>query len=246
MIIAEGKARIYVERVNEKGPGKVEGVFYNREMVFNRDSTIFLLHNIHVRNALDALAATGIRGIRMILEEGVETVINDRDPRAYELIKKNVELNGIQARVENRDANSLMAEERFDYVDIDPFGSPVEFIDIALRSGRIIGVSATDTATLSGSNSRIERRYLAKVSTRGNHEVGIRVLLGYVARMAVRFDLGIKPIFSFWRKHAYRVYFRVVRGSGAAKRTLANVKTTDIGGPLWIADIHDFEFLRKA
>ncbi len=246
MIVTEGKARIYVERVNEKGPGKVEGVFYNREMVFNRDSTIFLLHNLHVRNALDALAATGIRGIRMIIEEGVETVINDRDPGAYELIKKNVELNGIRARVENKNANSIMAEERFDYVDIDPFGSQVEFLDIALRSGRIIGVSATDTATLSGSNSRIERRYLAKVSTRGNHEVGVRVLLGYIARMAARFDLGIKPIFSFWRKHAYRVYFRVVRGSGAAKKTLGNVKTTEIGGPLWISEIHDLEFLRKA
>ncbi len=247
MIIQEGRARIFVENINEKGPGRIQGVFYNREMVFNRDSTIFLLKNLGVRNALDATAATGVRGIRMILEASVNTVINDSDSHAYEIILKNVELNGIRARVENRDANSLMAENRYDYVDIDPFGSPVPFIDIALRSGRILGISATDTATLSGRNARIKRRYLADIQgLRGNHEIGVRVLLGYIGRMAARFDLGIAPIFSFWRKHAYRVYVRVKRGVGNAKKTMNNIRNTPLGGPLWVGDLHDFEFLKNA
>ncbi len=247
MIVEEGSARIYVEHVNERGPGKIQGVFYNREMVFNRDSSIFVLSNLRVRNAVDALGATGVRGIRIIKEVGIDVTINDVDPRAVELIRKNLLLNRVNARVTNRNANSLLAEERFDYVDIDPFGSPVPFLDIALQSARYLGVSATDTATLSGRNGRIVRRYLAKID--GNeclHEIGIRVLLGYIARMAARFDLGIRPVLSFWRKHAYRVYVRIIRGSSAAKKTLNNVKTTEIGGPLWIGELHDFDFLRAA
>ncbi len=246
MIVQEGKAKVYVEKVNEKGPGKIEGVFYNREMVFNRDSSIFLLSNLSVRNALDALAATGIRGIRIKKEIGIEVAINDVNPDAYKVIKKNAELNNVQVEILNKDANALLSESRFDYVDIDPFGSPVPFLDIALRSSKILGVSATDTATLSGRNSRIERRYLAKINGGGNHEIGIRVLLGYIGRMAARFDLGIEPIFSFWRKHAYRVYVRIKRGSGNAKRTIANIGEVELGGPMWLGDIHDFEFLRNA
>ena len=247
MILSEGKVKFYSPNINLKGPGKVEGVFYNREMVFNRDSTIFLLANMNVRNALDALAATGIRGIRIAKELGIGATINDYDVNAYRVILKNVKLNGIDAEVTNRDANAIMAERRFTYVDIDPFGSPVPFIDMALRSGRILGISATDTATLSGRNSRIERRYLAKIIRgSGNHEIGIRVLLGYIARMAARFDLGIQPIFSFWRKHAYRVYVRVVRGSMRIRESLSQVRITEYGGPLWTGDIHNFEFLKSA
>ncbi len=247
MIIEEGKARIIAPYVNQRGPGKVEGVFYNREMVFNRDTTIFLLHNLRVRSALDALAATGVRGIRMILENGVRTTINDASEDAYRIIKENVKLNRVDAEITNRDANSLLAERRFDYVDIDPFGSPVPFLDLAIRSARILGVSATDTATLSGKNRRIERRYLAHINPEfSNHEVGVRVLLGYIGRMAARFDLGIEPIFSLWRKHAYRVYVIIRRGSNHAKRTLRSIGNGRCGGPLWLGDIHDFEFLQNA
>jgi len=247
VIVEEGAVKLYVESVNEKGPGKIGGVFYNREMVFNRNSSLFLLSNLHVKNALDALGATGVRGLRISKEIGVPVTINDWNPRAVELIRKNAELNDVSVRIENRNANALLAEERFDYVDIDPFGSPVPFIDMALRSGRILGISATDTATLSGRNDKIRRRYLAEI--KGDtciHELGIRVLIGYIARMAARYELGIKPIFSFWRKHAYRVYVRVLRGTTAAKMSIEQTKQTGHGGPLWLGEIHDFEFLNYA
>ncbi len=247
MIVKEGKVKIFAPYVNEKGPGKVEGVFYNREMVFNRDSTIFLLHNIRVKNALDALAATGVRGLRIAREIGMSVTINDSNPDAYRIIKMNVEMNDVDAEIVNRDANSLMAERRFDYVDIDPFGTPVPFIDMSLRCARIIGISATDTATLSGRKKKIETRYLAKIDRMmGNHEIGIRVLLGYIARMAARFDLGIEPILSFWWKHSYRVYVRLRKGMKYARKSLETVKMTELGGPLWVGDIHDLDFLRNA
>ncbi len=248
MIVEEGKVRILAPNVNLKGPGKIEGVFYNRAMVFNRDTTIFLLYNLKVKNALDALAATGVRGIRIVKELGIETTINDRATRAVEIIKKNLELNDIEARVMNKDANALMAEERYNYVDIDPFGTPVPFIDSAIRSGKIIGITATDTATLGGRNRRIVRRYLANVraSPQFVHEIGIRVLLGYIGRMAVRFDLGIEPIISIWHGHFYRVYLRIKRGVARANATLEKIKNTKFGGPMWVGELHDFSFLNNS
>ncbi len=245
MILEEGKVRIIAPTVNEKGPGKISGVFYNREMIFNRDSTIFLLHNLHVKNALDALAATGVRGIRIAKELRIPVTINDVSKEAYEIIKKNAKMNGIHAEITNTDANTLMALRKFDYVDVDPFGTPVPFIDMALRSGKILGITATDTATLSGRRKKVERRYLAKVLKKsGNHEIGIRIFLGYVGRMAARFDLGMEPIFSFWKGHAYRIYVKIRKGATHANRTLEKIKTTEFGGPLWIGDLHDFEFLK--
>jgi len=247
VIVEEGKVRIFAPHVNIKGPGRVEGVFYNREMVINRDSTILLLHNLKVKSALDGLAATGVRGIRMIKECGVITTINDIDPKAVEIIKKNVEMNNVNANITQRNVNALMAEEKFDYMDIDPFGSPVPFIDMALKSGKIIGISATDTATLGGRNRKIERRYLANVSspTPYVHEIGIRVLLGYIGRMAAKFDLGIRPIFSMWHGHFYRVYIKIEKGVSKSKATLKNIGLCEYGGPLWLGELHDFSFLKE-
>ncbi len=248
MIIEEGFAKFEAPYVNEKGPGKVRDVFYNRAMVFNRDTTIFLLYNIRMRDALDGLAATGIRGIRIAKEIGIKTTINDKNPRAVETIRKNVVMNHVDARVTMRDVNALLAEEKFDYVDIDPFGSPAPFVDMAIRSARVLGVTATDTATLGGRNRRIVRRYLANVHapTYLIHEVGIRVLLGYVGRMAVRFDFGIEPLLSVWHGHFYRVYVTLKRGVSHARRTLEKIGQTKYGGPMWLSQIHDFEILLRA
>ena len=248
MIVEEGKVKILAPNVNLRGPGKIEGVFYNRAMVFNRDSSIFLLYNLKVKNALDALAATGVRGIRFAKELGIETTINDKDSRAVEIIKKNLELNNVEARVTNRDANALMIEEKYNYVDIDPFGTPVPFIDSAILSGKIIGITATDTATLGGRNRRIVRRYLADVCapTEFVHEIGIRVLLGYIGRMAVRFDLGIEPIISIWQGHFYRVYVRIKKGVSKANATLEKIKNTEFGGTMWVGEMHDFSFLKNS
>ncbi|MQY68196.1 MAG: tRNA (guanine(10)-N(2))-dimethyltransferase, partial [Hadesarchaea archaeon] len=51
------------------------------------------------------------------------------------MTKRNVELNGLASLVEvrNEDANVLLWENRgrFNYVDLDPFGSPAPFVDAA-------------------------------------------------------------------------------------------------------------------
>ncbi len=249
MIVEEGMIKIFAPNINLKGPGKIEGVFYNRAMVVNRDSTVFLLHNLNVKNSLDGLAATGIRGLRIKKENDVEEVtLNDINRKAVEIIRKNAKINNLDVEITNRDVNSILSERKYDYVDIDPFGSPVYFIDSAIRSSNIAGITATDTATLGGRNERVKRRYLADIHSESplSHEIGIRVLLGYIGRMAARFDLGIKPVFSIWHGHFYRVYIRVLRGVTRARETMKSIGKCELGGPLWLSNIHDFEFLSSA
>ena len=63
----------------------------------------------------------------------------------------------------NKNLNVLLSENRFDYIDIDPFGSPVGFVDSAMRSiknGGVVACTATDTAALCGVYPRVcQRRY---------------------------------------------------------------------------------------
>ena len=54
--------------------------------------------------------------------------------------------------------------DRFDAVDVDPFGTPSPFVDCALRSikdGGLLSVSATDSGVLCGVYPKVAlRKYL--------------------------------------------------------------------------------------
>lgn len=92
---------------------------------------------------LEGLAASGLRSVRFALEiPGIESIIaNDYDKSAVEFIKKNVELNGVQELVQPScsDVTMLMHQTRarredlFDVIDLDPYGSPSQFLDSAVQ-----------------------------------------------------------------------------------------------------------------
>ena len=78
-------------------------------------------------------------------------------------------------------------------MDIDPFGSPLPFLDTAVQSlarSGVIEVSATDTAALTGSSrGAMLRRYGARVRTDGlAHDSALRVMLANLASSAARHD----------------------------------------------------------
>ena len=143
--ISEGNTNVlvYKNKSISKGPGSKQGFpFYNPNMQLNRDISILICqHFLDISKNkiifLDGLAASGIRGVRFANElvGDFEIVVNDWDEESYSLIKKNIEKYGFK-NVEpcNMDLNVLLSERNFDYIDIDPFGSPVYFIDSALRS----------------------------------------------------------------------------------------------------------------
>jgi len=284
--VQEGKAKILIPKAESIYDSPV---FYNPRMALNRDIVVVLLNILNPKIVLDALSATGIRGIRFALETPAEEVwLNDISEDAYELMKRNVMLNfdgelreskgrailkGEKTIVINHDdANRLMAERHryFHFIDLDPFGSPMEFLDTALRSAKrrgILGVTATDGAPLCGAHPRAcLRKYLA-VPLRGElcHEVGTRILVGVIARYAAKYDLGIDVILAYYKDHYFRAFVKLKDGARKGDETLEKLgyiyfddKTgkfeleqgflptrPNAYGPVWLGPLKDEKIVSK-
>ena len=132
-IIREGSTDILVPRTHSvHGPGKIQGsVFFNEQMSFNRDVSVMFLRAVgRDLTVADAMTATGSRAVRIANEvRGVQVTANDISADAIPYIDANIEINNLDNCVSShRNMHSLFAENTFDYVDLDPFGSPVPFI----------------------------------------------------------------------------------------------------------------------
>lgn len=246
--IREGKAELLVPdpKVYTRTDGVYEPawapVFYNPRMVFNRDFTILFLHYLsrngkRIELALDPLSGTGVRGIRFLLEPGnvEKAVLNDIDPEACELIEENIKLNELSGRAENycMDANTLQYHLpevglRADFVDIDPFGSPIPFIDSAIwvtRNRGFIAVTATDTAALAGSYVRAcLRKYHAKpLKVDCDKEIGLRILIASIILHGASKDVALEPVIAYYADYYYRVIFHVMRGARRADKLIESI-----------------------
>lgn len=239
-MIREGKVSVVVPKLEafvkepwEYAPSKAP-VFYNPLMEFNRDIAVLVLQAYQemVKREIyvcEPLAGCGVRGIRFAKEvEGVKKVIvNDINPEAAKLAKFNVEHNNLAQRVTvvNEDANLLLARHaaprrRFDFIDTDPFGSPVPYIDSALRAirnGGLLAFTATDLAPLCGVHPKAcVRRYGGKpLRTEYCHELAMRLLAGCLVMMAAKRDIGVQMVFSHSTYNFARIY--AVTSSGAKR-----------------------------
>jgi len=222
MLIKEVEVEVFVD----------EGVFYNPRMKLNRDITclvVKVLAKLKPIRFLDLLSASGIKGLRVAKECNVEVCLNDASKRAYENIKKNAKLNKLGMGITNKDANLILQEKKgyFNFIDIDPFGTPVPFLDnviMHIKNG-YIGVTATDTAPLCGVYPKVcFRKYNAlPLKTEFCHEIGLRILLGYIARAAAKYSKGIECFFSHSTEHYFRVYVKVEKGKSKADEALSNL-----------------------
>lgn len=219
--IQEGSTRLLVPRHPTKSS------FYNPLMELSRDIDIAGIASFCTSHPdparltyIDALAGTGVRGVRVANELGLRAVINDRSPPAYELIKRNIALNKLETRASayNEDAHVLLLRTHYDLVDLDPFGSPVPFLDAACRSVRILLLlTATDTAPLCGAHAGGLRNYGARpLNTEYHAEMATRILLGAVTRELGRFDKAIQPLLSYASAHFVRIIARVERSARKA------------------------------
>lgn len=246
-IVTEGKAKLLVYKLESY---KVKGsyvpaltpVFYNPIMKSNRDIMIAFLRAISQRAIKELkygelMTGVGVRCIRAILETDAKFVceINDINREAINLAEKNLNINGISDGVKTfcLDARlfSLMhlaPKDRFDYLDLDPFGSPTEFIESALLSVKhegYVGVTATDTATLFGNNSTKAFLKYGVMANRiqFNKEFGVRALIASIVLAATKHEIGIVPELAYSEKHYVRVYAKVLRGKKYAKESMSNL-----------------------
>jgi tRNA (guanine26-N2/guanine27-N2)-dimethyltransferase len=246
--ILEGKVKIVVPKLkafikspSEYAPSKAP-VFYNPVMELNRDITVIALqayqHIVnHELTVCEPLTGCGARGIRFAAEvKGIKEVsINDINKKAYQLANYNVQMNKLceHVSVHNEDANYLLSchsapRKRFDFIDVDPFGSPVPFLDSAIRALRnrgLLALTATDMAPLCGVHSKAcLRRYGGKpLRTEYCHELAIRLLTGSLATTAAKHDIGINPLFSHSTDHYIRLYATISYGAKKADDTIKNM-----------------------
>jgi len=244
-IIKEGKAQMLVPNLKaynvspcDYAPSKAP-VFYNPVMEFNRDLTVLAFRAYqkmvaHEVRICEPLTSQGIRGIRYALEvDDVEHVMaSDINHHAYECALHNIELNGLQNRITLKygDANRLMSsnaspKKRFDIIDLDPFGTPVPYLDSAFRASRnrgLIAATATDMAPLCGVHAKAcLRKYGGKpIRTEYCHEVAVRLLAGHMAKTAAQHDIGVKFLFSHSTDHYIRVYAQIRYGAKKADDSL--------------------------
>ncbi len=224
----EGKTRFFVPVQDQDTafPPGTAAVFFNRRMELNRDITVLLTSVISPGSYLDAMGATGVRGLRIANECGIPVTINDKNPRAADLIRYNAALAGNRIEVTCEDVNVLLSGRRFDAVDLDPFGTPAPFIDSAVRgTHRYLMVTATDTAPLCGAHKKAGiRRYFAEAMNNEYHaETGLRVLMAYIIRETIKYDRGIEPLFCFAHEHFVRLHFRLTYGAHRADNALKHI-----------------------
>jgi len=203
---------------------ETEGAFYNPRMILNRDICVAMAGSLGLSEYLDALSATGIRGLRVAGEAGVQKVaLNDISPKAAALMQANAAKNALNCTIYCKSANVLLHERHFQAVDLDPFGSPSPYITAASRSAlSYLFITATDTAPLCGAHfSSGVRKYMARPLRTGYHrEMGARVLLGLAARELARWDKGLSPLLTHVTDHYVRIYLSVAKGAKAADRSL--------------------------
>jgi tRNA (guanine26-N2/guanine27-N2)-dimethyltransferase len=214
MRVSEGGVEVEVPEQPDEGIG--DEVFFNPVQELNRDLTVATLRAYRDREPraeyyLDAMAASGIRGVRAAAE-GWNVTLADIDEEAIDLCERNLEHNDLDGEVVRRDANALMHEEVFDVVDIDPFGTPIPFADAAFANTRdLVCVTATDTAPLCGAHFHSGvRKYSAVPRNTDYHtEMGVRILLSAMARTAARYDAGVTPILTHATSHYVRTYLEL-------------------------------------
>ncbi len=265
-IVKEGKAVIKVPKANVINKGME--VFYNPVMKFNRDISILLLNSIDKNklNIADPLAGSGIRSIRFLLElkkSKIKSIfINDYSRDAFKSIKNNLSLNKLKKTrkikdfpisksfdfeiiIKNEDANLfLLNSEGFDYIDIDPFGTPNPYLDSAVRRisrEGILAVTATDTSALAGTYPRACLRKYWALPLRNElmHEIGLRILIRKVQLIGAQYNKALMPVFSYSKDHYMRVFFKCEKSKEETDRILKQHVHFMDSGPIWLGSLWD-------
>ena len=253
-ITNEASTRLKIPKIEKIS--KEMGVFYNPAMSLNRDISVLLLNSLNKSNMqiADPLAATGVRSIRFLKELNKNKIkkiyVNDYDKNAVKLIRQNLALNKIKynskkIRITNDDANLfLLNSTGFDYIDIDPFGTPNPFLDAACkriaRNG-ILAVTATDTSALCGTYINACRRKYWAVPRKDEmmHETGLRILIRKIQLVGAQYGKALIPIFSYSKEHYMRVFFRNDKGKNKVDEILKLHGLFNDAGPMWTGNLWD-------
>ncbi len=228
---------LYVPKASleEEVPPKAP-VFFNPLASTNRDVTVAITEAADGTTFCDSLAGVGARGVRVAHEvtREVDVTLADFNRDSMKVGLRNAKANRVlgRCRFVDEETNTFLhsrfrREEKFGYVDVDPFGTPAPYIEgmlAAVADHGIVSVTATDTAVLCGVYPEVcRRRYSSTpLNNHFHHETGIRILLNAIRRQAAARDKGMAPIAAHSTRHYIRVYARVENGARKADASLVN------------------------
>jgi tRNA (guanine26-N2/guanine27-N2)-dimethyltransferase len=251
-----------------RGPAHRAAVFYNPAMALNRDLSVAAVATEgegrgSPLRAWDMLAASGVRALRWVREvpARLEVFATELHPDALAILHLNAQewARGC-LKVRAHDAREVPEESPFDVVDLDPYGTPVPYLESAYRSlspGGLLQVTATDMAVLAGPEKRTcERRYGARpVRNFLCREAGLRILVGFVARQARQYGRLIRPLVCYAHDHYVRALLRVDASPDGIPLPLAvlpyegydgpPLPARGPGGPVWIGPLLDRDYLAR-
>lgn len=266
-------------------------VFYNPLMKSNRSISILLLNSLPLKKMHMALplAGSGIRGLRFLRELNKGKIkkifVNDLKENFVKNFRENLKLNKLSSRkvqIHHEDAVKFLLTQHqkdfcgyFDYIDLDPFGTPNPFLSAAVnrikREG-ILAITATDTAALTGTYPKATKRKYWAASLRNHlmHETGLRILIRKVQLQGIQFDKALIPLLSYHKYHYFRVYFQAEKGkqkcdeiikqhqyllfcpqcldfrkSNFNQEKCSCGKDFQFAGPLWSGKLFDHDLLKQ-
>ena len=216
----EGGTRLFLPVVPpSRGPGRRARIFYNPAMAFDRDVNVAFGRAARAtgrapRVGWEMLGATGVRGLRVAHETYFlkRLLITEREPEACEVVRRSVEALALpHVSVRTADARTVPEDGPFDYVDLDPYGSPLPFVGpmfSSLRLPAIAAVTATDLMVLAGVvRGACPARYGARpLHGRLGPEGGLRIVLANLARAARAHRMRLTPLLSYIHDHHDRTY----------------------------------------
>jgi tRNA (guanine26-N2/guanine27-N2)-dimethyltransferase len=138
----------------------------------------------------------------------------------------------------------------------------------------MLAVTATDTAPLCGAhlNSGIRKYDAVPLNVEYHSEMGVRILLGRIARDLARHEKAMNPLFCHATRHYVRAYLEVKKSAKNTDKCLKNIgfiahctkcsgrsvhyglavsipekceicgNKASIAGPLWLGPLHDKDF----
>jgi len=212
---------------------------------------------------LDALSATGLRALRYVQEIPFTTSVtaNDLLPAATQTINLNVKHNKLENKIKSITGNAMThmyniaggtiinergrttPGEKYDVIDLDPYGTAAPFLDGAVQAvrddGGLLCVTCTD-AGVWASNGYPEKAYslYGGIPIKGlhSHEGGLRLILHAIATSAARYGLAMEPLLSLSIDFYARVFVRIHKSAADVKflagKTMV-VYNCDVGCGAW-------------
>lgn len=161
------------------------------------------------------------------LEDKINVTKGDALGHMYSLIAREllrVDHSKPAKKPKDKKGSEKKASEKYDVIDLDPYGTAATFLDAAVQSvrddGGLLCVTCTDSGVWASTGySEKAWALYGGVPMKGSHchEGGLRLILHAIATSASRYGLAIEPLLSLSIDFYARVFVRIRKSPAAVK-----------------------------